>query len=222
MFDHQCLRNDGSRPTRSQQSGQTRQKMHEEHQKVTHGARSYRYRLSLQVYEMRAICRDNRNSPGTPQGSPQRALPLLHRSYGPMRQTTNLRTPRLSLARSVFAGCRKPLLVTGPSRHYLCHLCGGARTHTPPCPPGALTHFFPDDSGLTPRETRSAHEFTPAWRLPQGAYFRGCSHSITFGLPHSLDPQIAPTAVIRPGGRAVYATHRPGSYLAQDVVSLRA
>ncbi len=52
--------------------------------------------------------------------------------------------------------------------------------------------------------------------------FRGCSHSITFGLPHSLDPQIAPTAVIRPGGRAVYATHRLGSYLAQDVVSLRA
>ena len=25
--------------------------------------------------------------------------------------------------------------------------------------------------------------------------FRGCSHSITFGLLHSLDPQIAPTAV---------------------------
>ncbi len=40
-------------------------KMHEEHQKVTHGPRSYRYRLGLQVYEMRAICRDNRISLGT-------------------------------------------------------------------------------------------------------------------------------------------------------------
>ncbi len=66
MFDHQCLRDDGSRPTRSQQSGQSRQKMHEEHQKVTHWPRSYRYRLGLQVYEMRVICRDNKISPGTP------------------------------------------------------------------------------------------------------------------------------------------------------------
>ncbi len=65
MFDQQCLRDYGSRPTRSQQSGQSRQKMHEERQKVTYGPRSYRYRLGSQVYEMRAICRDNRNSPGT-------------------------------------------------------------------------------------------------------------------------------------------------------------
>ncbi len=65
MFDQQCLRNDGSRPTRPQQSGQGRQKMQEESQKVTHGPRSYRYRLGLQVDEIRAICRHNRNSPGT-------------------------------------------------------------------------------------------------------------------------------------------------------------
>ncbi len=72
MFDQQCLRDDSSRPTRSQQSGQGRQKMHEERQKVTHELRSYRHRLSLQVYEMRTICRNNRNSPGTPSsgGSP--------------------------------------------------------------------------------------------------------------------------------------------------------
>jgi len=70
MFDQQCLRNDGSRPTRSQQSGQGRQKMQEESQKVTHGPRSYRYRLGLQVYEIRAICRHNRNSPGTGKNEP--------------------------------------------------------------------------------------------------------------------------------------------------------
>lgn len=54
------------------------------------------------------------------------------------------------------------------------------------------------------------------------ATFRGCSHSFVFGLLHSLDPQIAPTAVIRPGSWAVYATHSLGNCLTQDVVSLRA
>ena len=65
MFDRQCLRDDAPRPTRSQQSGQGRQEMQEESQKVTHGPRSYRYRLGSQVYEIRAIRRHNRNSPGT-------------------------------------------------------------------------------------------------------------------------------------------------------------
>ena len=72
-------------------------------------------------------------------------------------------------------------------RHYLCHLCGGAWTHTPPCSLGAFTHVFPNDSGLTSRETRSAHGKTPARRLRQGAQFRGCSHSLMFRLPHSLN-----------------------------------
>ena len=57
MFDQQCLRDDGSRPTRSQQSGRRYQEMHVERQKVTHGLQSYRYQLGLQVYEMRAILR---------------------------------------------------------------------------------------------------------------------------------------------------------------------
>ncbi len=65
MFNQQCLRNDGARATRPQQSGQGRQKMHEKRQKATHGLQSYRHQLGLQVYEMRAICKDNRNSPGT-------------------------------------------------------------------------------------------------------------------------------------------------------------
>ncbi len=160
--------------------------------------------------------------PGQPHGSPQRTLLLLPRSYGLMRQTISLRTPRLTLGSAVFAGCCKSLLDSGPSRHYLCHPWVGAWTHTAPCPSGALTHFFPNDNGLTSRETRSAHEITPAKRLRQGAYFRGCSHSITFRLLHSLDLQIAPTAVFRLGGQAVYTTHRPAGYPDQDVVSLPA
>jgi len=154
------------------------------------------------------------------QRSPQRALPLLHSSYGLMRQTTVLPTPQWSLGGGVCAGCRESLLDRGPSRHYLCHLCGGAWTHTPPCSSGAHTHFFPNDSGLTSRETRSAHGKTPAKRFRQGAYFRGCSHSLMFRLPHLLDLQIAPTAVPRLGGQAVYTTHRPRGYPPRDVVSL--
>src|SRR5262249_11287436 len=72
------------------------------------------------------------------QRSPQRALPLLHSSYGLMRQTTVLPTPRWSLGGGICAGGRESLLDHGPSRHYLCHLCGGAWTHTPPYSSGAL------------------------------------------------------------------------------------
>jgi hypothetical protein len=92
----------------------------------------------------------------------------------------------VDLMRRVLAGCCHPLLVVGPSRHYPRNPCGGDRTHTPPCPPGALTHFFPGGVGLTLRERRSAHGMIPAMRLRQGAVFRGCSHSLMFDLPHSL------------------------------------
>ena len=53
------------------------------------------------------------------------------------------------LMRRVLAGCCHPLLVMGPSRHYPCKPCGGDRTLTPPCPPGASAHFFPGCVGLT-------------------------------------------------------------------------
>ena len=126
------------------------------------------------------------------------------------------------LVRRVFAGCHQSLLGDGPSRHYLCNPCVGAWTHTPPCPPGAYTHFFPESNGLTPQETRSAHDTIPAMRLPQGAGFRGCSHSFTFRLLHSLGLQVAPTAKHNArGGQAVYTTHRPDGYPFRDVVSLR-
>ncbi len=52
---------------------------------------------------------------------------------------------------------------------------------------------------------------------------RGCRHSLTFRLPRSLGPPIAPTAVqsLTRGGRAVYTTHSSVGYLLRDVVSLR-
>ncbi len=127
---------------------------------------------------------------------PQRTLLLLHRSYGLMRQTKSLPVPRWSLGSRVLAGCRQSLLGDGPSRHYLCNPCVGAWTHTPPRSSDALAHFFSEDIGLAPQETRSARETIPAMQLPQGAVFRSCSHSFTFRLLRSLDLQVAPTAVI--------------------------
>ena len=132
-------------------------------------------------------------------------------------------SPRLGsrLARRVFAGCRQSLLGDGPSRHYLYDPCAGARTHTPPRSSAAFVHSFTEDTGLTPRETGSARGSIPTWQLPWGAVFRGCSHSITFGLLHSLGLQTAPTAAHKTLGRqAFHTTHRPAGYPDRDVASL--
>jgi hypothetical protein len=131
--------------------------------------------------------------------------------------------PSRRLLRRVFAGCRQSLLEDGPSRHYLCNPCVGAWTPTPQCPPSALARFFPGDNGLTSDVTDSAHQTTPALQLQQGILSRGCSHSVMFRLPRSLDPQVAPTAVPQKqlGSRAVYTTHSSVGYLPRDVASLR-
>ena len=137
-----------------------------------------------------------------------RHYPLLHRSYGLMRQTKTLPPPSVSLLRLVFAGCRQPLLGDGPSRRYLCNPYMGAWTLTPQCFFGALTRFFPKNIGLTLDLRRSAHQIASAMQLQQGTLFRGCSHFVMFRLPCSLDPQVAPTAETQSpqGGRAVYTT----------------
>jgi hypothetical protein len=57
---------------------------------------------------------------------------------------------RFTLGRRVFAGCRQSLLRDGPSRHYLCDPCAGARTPTPPRSAVAHVRFFTEDAGLTP------------------------------------------------------------------------
>ena len=126
--------------------------------------------------------------------SSQKTLLFLHSSYGLMRQTVSLPTPRSSLVRWVFAGCSQSLLGNGPSRHYLCNPCIGAWTHTPLCLPSALARFFPGNIGLTPWGTRLAHKIIPAMRLPQGGVSRSCSHSFTFRLLCLLGLQVTPTA----------------------------
>ena len=103
--------------------------------------------------------------------SRQRALTLLHRSYGLMRQTNPLLPPSTHLIRQVFAGCCQPLLGIAPSRHYLCNPCVGAWTPAPRCPSGAHTRFYPENFGLALGVTGLAHQSTPAMQLPQGMHF---------------------------------------------------
>src|SRR4030042_145100 len=89
--------------------------------------------------------------------SPQRALPLLPRSYGLMRQTTSLPSSSVPLIRWVFAGCHQSLLGDGPSRRYLCNPSIGAWTLTPGCLSGALIRFFPESYSLSHVAHTSAH-----------------------------------------------------------------
>jgi len=137
------------------------------------------------------------------------ARPARHRERsgeaGGPKPSTRL---RLSLLRLVFAGCCQSLLGDGPSQRYLCNPCMGAWTLTPRCSFGALTRSFPKNIGLTLDLRRSAHQTTPAMQLQQGKLFRGCSHSVMFRLPCSLDPQVAPTAKAQrlQGSQAVYTT----------------
>ena len=114
-------------------------------------------------------------------------------------------------------------LGVGPSRHYLCNLCAGAWTPTPWRPSGAFARFFPKGTGLTSDVTSSARQTIPIMQLQPGYIFRGCSHSLMFRLPRSLDPQVAPTAedLSLQGSQAVYTTHSLVDYLPQNVVSLR-
>ena len=102
----------------------------------------------------------------------------------------------LFLVGIVFAGCCQSLLVNGSSRHYPHNPCVGAWTHTPPSSSSAYALFFLDDTGLASRETRLADGRSPAMQLLQGALFRGCSHSLRFRLPRSLDLQVAPTSAL--------------------------
>ena len=77
------------------------------------------------------------------------------------------------LGQWVFAGCRKPQLGDGPSRHYLCNPYVGAWTPTPQCPSSALARFFPEGNDLTSNVTGSAHQNTPCNAASTGFCFSG-------------------------------------------------
>ena len=102
---------------------------------------------------------------------PQRALPLLHSSYGLMRPAQSLRLISVPLLQPVFAGCRPSLLGEGRSRRYLCNPCRGVWTPTPPHAAGALIRFFPAAIGLTIQVSRSACEKSLRCNFNRACYF---------------------------------------------------
>jgi hypothetical protein len=98
---------------------------------------------------------------GRPLESPQRALPLLHRSYGLMRQTTPLPPSSVSLRQWVCAGCRKSLLGHGPSRRCLRESFPRCLDPYPGGSSGANARYFPEDIGLRHVGTGSALHSNP-------------------------------------------------------------
>src|SRR3954467_5684222 len=126
--------------------------------------------------------------------SPRRALPLLPRSYGLIRQSHLLVPPRfVSLERSVFAGCCQPLPGTGPARRYLCEAFGGCLDPYPGGPRGARARFFPRGIGLPLVRTGSALHETPYGDFSTGfdfgaavirAWFKSGGFRVTLTDPH--------------------------------------
>jgi len=141
-------------------------------------------------------------------------LPHLPRSYGPMRQTIAL-PPTSALAYTVglcrlspVPAGRWPFPALSLQSLYGCldpYPAAPLRCTHPFLPEGHRPHLTPNRFGA-PDYRRNATSTTGG--------FRGCSHSVMFRLPYSLDPQVAPTAepLGAQGGRAVYTAHRPCGY----------
>ena len=136
---------------------------------------------------------------------PRRALPLRHRSYGLMRQTTTLHhnfvLPHLYPV--VFAGCCQPLLGDGLSRRYLCKSVPRCLGPDPGGASGAHACFFPDVIGLPHAvSTGSALPPSPAERLHSGPDFEIVTIPSSFRPPGLLATQVSPTAT-------AYAVEQP-------------
>jgi len=136
--------------------------------------------------------------------SRQRALPLLHRSYGLMRQTKILLTAfgfalyGRSLQVAV-SPCWKLALPDVIST--ICVKALGPVPRRVPNDPVRLDALalgldaLIERTSASPqsRRTRHAKKF-PCNATSTGRVFRGCSHSLMFRLPYSLGPPVAPTA----------------------------
>ena len=163
-------------------------------------------------------------APGRPRRPPGGALPPRRRSYGLMRQTTTLPAPPVSRCARGLCRCSPVSAGRWPfptlSLRPLCR-------RSDPYPAALLGCTCPFlDRGHRPHPTGNGFgaRIYPHTATSVGTQFRGCSHSITFGLLRLLGPQVAPTAATRtlPSGRAFHTTHRPAGYPHRDVASLHA
>ena len=145
----------------------------------------------------------------------QRALPLLHRSYWLMRQTKTL--PPTSVVPNTAGLCRLSPVPAGRWPFPTLSLQSLRRCLDPY--PAVFSWCI---YSLLPRRQRPhlrRHKFgtpkCPCNATSTGNQFRGCSHSLMFRLPRSLDPQVAPTAeaLSLQGSQAVYTTHSSVGYL---------
>ena len=145
----------------------------------------------------------------------RRALPLLPRSYGLMRQTKFLRPTSWT-----YFGRSRQVAVSPCWEMALPDVISAVCVKTPgPLPrrvpaiqPICVPFLTGQDTliaGHRPRP-RTDKRGTPNLLCPATStegVFRGCSHSLMFRLLHSLGPQVAPTAVLSTGqpGRLPHA-----------------
>ena len=160
---------------------------------------------------------------GRPRGSPRRALPLLHRSYEPMRQTKTLRAPRLppcarGLCRLLSAPAGRwpfPTLSLRPLRRcsdpypatLLGCFCPLLRPRTPVSPHGKRVRR----ADLPPHSNFGGEPYIEAAviRLPSGSYARSTSRLLRPRRPKALSRQ------------AFHTTQNPAGYPIRAVASLR-
>ncbi len=110
-----------------------------------------------------------------------------------MRRTTSLPPSSVSLRPWVFAGCRKSLLGSAPSRRYLRKSFLGCLAPYPGCPHDACARFFPRGIGLPQYLSGSARGALSRKRLHAGVCFRGCRHFVMFRPPSLLATRVVPT-----------------------------
>src|SRR5262245_44464431 len=134
--------------------------------------------------------------------SPERALPLRHRSYWLMRRS------RWALSSfgfwprwRVLAGCYQSLLPTAASRRYSENLSLDAGPHTPavrrvlaPVSSTAPSAFPTEECGSASRVLSATNAFSQDT-------FRGCRYFVMFRPPSLLAPRIVPTAATTAAGQ---------------------
>jgi len=152
----------------------------------------------------------------------RKALPLLHRSYWLMRQTKTLLSPR-------FVGLNERSLQVVASPCWELALPDVISTVCVevlgPVPRRVRPVHLPVSSRTTsasPHEGQVRHAKYPLhYNFSRGSVFRGCSHSLMFGLLNLLDLQVVPTAGIRQGSQAFYTTQDLRRHRTQVVAALR-
>lgn len=145
-----------------------------------------------------------------PRGTPRRALPLLLRSYGLMRQTACLRVPRLSLQPPGL--CRLSSLPAGrrpfPTLS-LFPLCRRLDPY-PAVSPRCTCPLLPGEHRPCATGNALGRRDYPCHATSSGSRISGLQSFASLQAPTLARPlDCTHLGVCAPGGRAVYTTHSP-------------